>query len=122
MTMLPLVLVLQLMLAVGGIFPEVVDKPVLRQASYVSSAQWGFAAVSATAESNQLAVINDVARNIPTIDLRDPVPVVTAVLGADLGDSRFNHEPRAWWSAIAAVVLLTVLGLIGTWLVLVRLE
>jgi ABC-type multidrug transport system ATPase subunit len=122
MTLLPLVLVLQLMLAVGGIFPEVVDKPVLRQASYVSSTQWGFAAASATAELNRLALVNDVARNIPTIDLRDPVPVLAAVLGADLGDSRFNHEPRAWWSAIAAAVLLTLLGLVGTWLVLMRME
>ena len=122
MTTLPLVLVLQMMLAVGGIFPEVIDKPILKQASYLSSTQWGTAAAGATAELNTLSVVNDVARNIPIVNVNDPIPVLVALNDAELGDPRFNHEPRAWWAAMAAIMLIGMLTLIGTWAALVRIE
>ena len=120
MTVLPMVLVLEMVLAVGAIVPSVTDKPVLKQVSYLSSAQWGTAATGATAELNRLTVVNDLAKDLPTINLADPLALLTTLPKIKLGDPRFNHEPRAWWSAIAAILLLMLMCLIATWAVLTR--
>ena len=44
MTVLPVILIIQMLLAMGGVFPDVVDKPALRQASYLAGAHWAFQA------------------------------------------------------------------------------
>ncbi len=54
---LPLVLLLQLLLS-GG-FQDIVNQPVLREASYATSTQWGFSAAAATVDLNRLQVFND---------------------------------------------------------------
>ena len=50
MTVLPVVLLLEMLLAMGGLFPDVVDKPVLKQLSYVASTQWSFAAAASSVD------------------------------------------------------------------------
>jgi hypothetical protein len=45
---LPIVLVLLLVLALGGVFPTIGDKPVLKQLGYVASTRWGFAGMAST--------------------------------------------------------------------------
>jgi hypothetical protein len=50
MTVLPVVLLLELLLAMGGLFPDVVDKPGLKQLSYAASTQWAFAAAASSVD------------------------------------------------------------------------
>jgi hypothetical protein len=55
--LLPVLLVLQLV--VSGAFKSVVETPVLREASYFASAQWGFAAGASTVNLADLQALND---------------------------------------------------------------
>ena len=56
-SLLPVLLILQLI--VSGAFKDVLEKPILREISYVSSAQWGFSAGAATIDLNELQAFND---------------------------------------------------------------
>jgi ABC-type multidrug transport system ATPase subunit len=66
MSLLPVVLIIQLVVA-GG-FKEMAEKPVLREISYVSSAQWGFSAAAATVDLNDLQLPNDCLAEVTRID------------------------------------------------------
>ena len=70
--MLPLVLILQNILSIGGVFPEIANKPGLKQASYVASAQWGFSAEAATADVNHLQATTNIIRKLSGTDVRNP--------------------------------------------------
>src|SRR4029077_7320080 len=48
-TVLPIVLVLLLVLALGSVFPQIGRRPVLNQLGYFGSTQWGFAGMRSTA-------------------------------------------------------------------------
>jgi ABC-type multidrug transport system ATPase subunit len=96
MTVLPLVLVLQMLLAMGGLFPDLIDKPVLKQASYVSSAQWGFSAMASTVDLERLDAINHAARGLPDVRLEDPTPVLSALAEPPASDYRWRHSGGSW--------------------------
>ena len=60
MTVLPVVLLLELLLAMGGLFPDVVDKPVLKQLSYAASTQWSFAAAASSVDLGRMQALDSV--------------------------------------------------------------
>jgi ABC-type multidrug transport system ATPase subunit/pSer/pThr/pTyr-binding forkhead associated (FHA) protein len=100
--LLPLLIIVQLLLGSGGLFPET-RKPGLREIGYAASATWGFAASASTAELNRLQAINSVARQLPTIDLTQPQQVLDVTLEDSRGEALWNHEPGAWLRAIGAL-------------------
>ena len=120
MSLLPVVLLVQLVLAMGAVFPEMTEKPVLEQASYAAGAQWGFAAGASTADLNRLHAFNDVASELPTVDLTDPLGVLRGLLALGEGEPRWEHEPAAWLTAAGALALLVVLPLAAAGLALSR--
>jgi hypothetical protein len=121
LTFLPMVLIVQNVLAVGGVFPEVVNKPVLEQLSYVASAQWSFSTVASTADLNQLQSATNVLRGLSDVDLRDPSAIADRLtVNADRGARRFDHERSVWLMDVTAVLALTFAFVIATWVVLVR--
>jgi ABC-type multidrug transport system ATPase subunit/pSer/pThr/pTyr-binding forkhead associated (FHA) protein len=120
MALLPVLLLVELILAMGAVFPDLSEKPVLRQAGYVAGTQWGFAAAASTVDLNALDALNDVARELPTIDLRDPGGLVRSLASLDEGEGRWEHEPGPWLTAMLALGGLTVAALVGTGLALRR--
>jgi hypothetical protein len=68
--LLPILLICQLLIMQGGVFSN--NKPVLYQASFVSSAGWGFADMASTARLNDQQAVWNVAKQVATIDANDP--------------------------------------------------
>src|SRR5439155_6929349 len=96
MTVLPIVLILQFVLAAGCVFPELADKPGLAQASYVSTAQWGFSAEASTSTINELQKFNVLAEKVPTIDLTRPDQTINALRSGATGRAQWDHTTKAW--------------------------
>ena len=69
-TVLPVVLVFQLVLALGGVFPQIGNKPVLKQLGYVSSARWGSPRVASTTDLNNLQALTGVLTRTPSVNLQ----------------------------------------------------
>lgn len=119
-TLLPIVLILQFVLSAGGVLPELVDKPVLRQASYASSSQWGFAAAASTSDLNGLQAFTDQLRNLREVDAADPGPAIEALSEPAEPEARWEHKTSAWLTAVGALVALTVVPLVVASLILRR--
>jgi ABC transport system ATP-binding/permease protein len=113
MSVLPIVLIAQLLLAMGGLFPDLIDKPVLKQASYAAGTQWAFSAGASTIDIGRLQSIDRLARQVPVVDLADPTPVLEALTSDPSVDARWKHIPRAWLLDLLALVALTAAGLLG---------
>ncbi len=120
MTVLPLVLVLQMLLAMGGVFPDLTDKPVLRQASYLSSAQWGFSAMASTTDLGRLAPLDTLSRGLPDARLEDPTPVLTALAKPPRDNLRWRHDPGPWLLDVGALLALAALAAAGSAVALQR--
>jgi hypothetical protein len=120
MTVLPLILILQNILSIGGVFPEITDKPGLKQASYVASAQWGFSAEAATADLNKLQATTNVIRRLSGTDVLDPEALNRALSRPATGQTRWNHEFGAWLLNVAMLIVITTVLLALTGLTLVR--
>jgi hypothetical protein len=120
MTVLPLVLILQNILSIGGVFPEITNKPGLKQASYFASAQWGFSAEAATANLNELQATTNVIRRLSGSDIRDPAAINRALSTPDAGEPRWKHDLGPWLLNIGALVVISSVLLSLTALVLVR--
>lgn len=120
MTIVPVVVIIQLLLASGGVFPSITEKPVIRETTYVSSTRWGFDAGASTSRLNQIAGLNRVAAELPSIDLRQPEEVVEVLLTMDRGNPSWNHDAGTWWRSIMAIVTLASAGLLATGLALRR--
>ncbi len=120
MTMLPVILILQMVLAAGGIFPEFTDKPGLLQASYISSAQWGFSGSAAISDLNDLQRLSTLAADIPIVDLSRPFELADQLLDVSGGPARFSHNATALLGAIVALGVITAVCLVATALVLRR--
>jgi ABC-type multidrug transport system ATPase subunit/pSer/pThr/pTyr-binding forkhead associated (FHA) protein len=121
MTILPVVLVVENVFAMGGLGPNSLAKPVLNQAQYVSSAQWGFAAAAATSDLNHLEGLSTVVEQIPTVnsaalDRFFSKPVETH------GERRYQHVRVVWLEDMGALLALFILALIATGLALSRLD
>lgn len=120
MTFLPIIFVLMMVLAAGGIFPTFANQPGMRQASFLASSHWGFAGVAATVNLNDLNMVGNASVAVPVIDVTDPAPLFEAITSPRGGQARFAHTRTAWLSASAALLTITVALLIATSLVLRR--
>lgn len=119
-SILPILLIVQLVLSAGVVLPEIVDRPGLRELSNVASAQWGVAAAAATVDLNELQQFGDRLRELREVDAADPVPVVEALLDPADPASRWAHTPRAWLTAVGALVALTLVPIVAASRVLRR--
>ena len=108
MTFLPVIVIMQLILTAGGVFPALNDPPGIQQAAYLSSAQWGFSAAASTTEMNHLNAMNTLAAQVPVIDLSETQRIVSAALSDPRGESRWNHDFATWMGIISALALLTL--------------
>ncbi len=113
MTVLPVLIILELILAMGGIFPEVVAQPGLKQLSYVAGSQWGFSAAASTSGLNDLEPLNGLARAVPTLDLANPQAATHRLATASLGQPRWDHTAGAWWLSIGALAGLSIASIAG---------
>jgi ABC-type multidrug transport system ATPase subunit len=120
MTVLPVLIIVQMILAMGGVFPEVVAKPGLKQLSYVAGTQWGFAAGASTAGLNDLEPLNGLARSVPTLDLANPASATRGLATALAGEPRWEHSASAWGTSMLALGGLTVVTIVGAGLALRR--
>ena len=119
-SILPVVLILQLILGAGVVLPEIVDKPVLNQLSLVSSTQWGIAGAASTVDLNELQVFDDRLRDLRSVDAADPTPAVEALASAPEANGRWAHDAGAWLTAALLLLVLTVAPLVATALALRR--
>jgi ABC-type multidrug transport system ATPase subunit len=113
MTVLPVLVVIETILGMGGVSPEVVANPGLKQLSYLASSQWGFSAAAATAGLNDLEPLNGLARAVPTLDLADPAAGALGFAGAFRGEPRWDHTPAAWGTSMLALLGLTAAMLVA---------
>jgi len=113
LTILPVVLLLELLLAMGGLFPDVVDKPVLRQLSNAASTQWSFAAAASSVDLGRMQALDSVGRDAPTIRLDDPITKFESLATSLQEPSSWQHEPSAWLEDVGAVLLISTLSLVG---------
>jgi len=120
MTFLPIIFVMMMVLAAGGIFPTFASQPGMRQASFLASSHWGFAGVAATVDLNDLNMIGNASVALPVIDVTEPGPLIEAVLSPRGGQSRFAHTPGAWLAANAALLTITIGLLVATAVILRR--
>ena len=120
LTLLPVLISIQLILATGGIHPDIVDKPVLKQLSYGVSAQWGYAAAASTVDLNGLQEVNNRLRNVSEVNVNDPQKVERALAAPARGNPRWDHRIGAWIADVAALLALALAALIATGLVLIR--
>lgn len=108
-TLLPIVLIPQMVLS--GVIP-IADKPVLREVSYLTGAQWGFSAVASTVDLNELTAIR--VAPAPDSGAQGQVPPAQERRGA------WNHSAGVWLRNIAALCVLTIAGCVGALLMLRR--
>jgi ABC-type multidrug transport system ATPase subunit/pSer/pThr/pTyr-binding forkhead associated (FHA) protein len=121
MTILPVLVVLQIVLTAGALFPALAERPGLQQLSYASSSQWGFSAAASTVTLNELQKFSALAQKVPTIRIDHPDQALRVLAAGSSGRARWAHTPRAWWTSVAALSALSGLFLAGT-MVAVRLQ
>ena len=119
-SILPVVLILQLVLGAGVVLPEIVDKPVLRELSLVSSTQWGIAGAASTVDLNELQLFDDRLRDLRTVDANDPEPAVEALAANPQPNGRWAHTRLAWVQSVLALGGMTIVALLATTLALRR--
>jgi ABC transport system ATP-binding/permease protein len=109
-TVLPIVLVFLLVLALGAVFPQIGERPVLNQLGYLGSTQWGFAGMASTVDLNDLQAVTGVLTRVNSVQVDNPAPLFRAVHKGDRGDPRWDHDPGAWLTACGALLGLTLAG------------
>ncbi len=119
-TVLPIALVFLLVLAIGGVFPQIGKRPVLKQLGYIASTQWGFAGSASTVELNDLQAVSGVLTRVESVSVDDPEPLFRAIDKGERGEPRWDHDARAWLTNASALVGLTLVALLATGLVLRR--
>ena len=120
MTILPVLIIVELILAMGGIVPEVASKPGVKQLSYVASTQWGFSAGAATAGLNELEPMNALARVVSSVDLANPEAATKDLAGALRGEPHWDHTASAWGLSMFALAGLSAVTITGAGLALRR--
>ena len=120
MTVLPVLVIVQMILAMGGVFPDVVRQPVLKQLSYVAGTQWGFSAAASTTGLSDLEPLNGLAEAVPTVDLSRPQATSEGLVRALRGHPRWDHTLEAWVTSMLALAALTLARLVGAGLALRR--
>ena len=119
-TVLPIALVFLLVLALGGVFPRVGDKPVLKQLGYAASTRWGFAGMASTSDLNDLQAVTGVLTRTPSVNVDDPDALFQAFRRRYRGDARWDHSRSAWLSDAGALIGLSLAALGAAGLVLRR--
>jgi ABC-type multidrug transport system ATPase subunit len=119
-TVLPIVLVFLLVLALGGVFPQVGNKPVLKQLEYVASTQWGFAGLASTSDLTNLQAVTGELTRTPEVNVDDPGPLFQAFREHDAADALWEHSASTWLADAGALLGLTLIGLLGAGAVLLR--
>jgi hypothetical protein len=119
-TVLPIVLVFLLVLALGGVFPQVGNKPVLKQLEYVASTQWGFAGLASTSDLTNLQAVTGELTRTPEVNVDDPAPLFQAFREHDAADALWEHSASTWLADAGALLGLTLIGLLGAGAVLLR--
>jgi ABC-type multidrug transport system ATPase subunit len=120
MTVLPVVLLLEMLLAMGGLFPDVVDKPVLKQLSYAASTQWSFAAAASSVDLGRTQALDTIGRDAPTIRLDDPIAKFESLATSLQEPASWQHEPRAWLEDVRDLVLIAGVATLAAGLALRR--
>lgn len=120
MTFLPIIFVMMMILAAGGIFPTFAGQPGLKQASFLASSHWGFNGVAASVNLNELNMLGHISSSNPVIDLTDMEPVIEMLLDPSGGATRTAHTAGAWLAANLALITIMVGLLIATAVVLRR--
>jgi ABC-type multidrug transport system ATPase subunit len=120
MTVLPVVLIAQMVLASGAVFPDAAERLGLRQAREVVTAQWGFSAAASTADLNRIQSFNDRVRALKEVDLDQPETVIDALAQPTRGPTRWAHRTGTWILNIAVILALSLAALIAAGLVLAR--
>jgi hypothetical protein len=106
MTVLPVLLIFQMLLAMGGVFPDVVEKPGLKQASYLAGTQWGFSTAASTVDLDRLQSVDKIASNAPTIRLDAPLSEYESLAQSLRPTERWRQKPDTWlWNAGALVAI-----------------
>jgi hypothetical protein len=113
MTVLPVVLLLEMLLALGAVFPDVVEKPGLKQASYLASAQWALSGSASTVDLDRLQSVEKVSREIPTARLDAPLETFRQAEDSLSRDVRWKHDEQTWLLDLGALALLTFGGASG---------
>jgi ABC-type multidrug transport system ATPase subunit/pSer/pThr/pTyr-binding forkhead associated (FHA) protein len=108
--LLPVLLIFQLLIMQGGVFDND-KKPVLYQLSFVSSAGWGYADMASTVKLNDQQAVWNVARELSTVDTKQPERLFDVLSRPSRGNPRWNHQTGAWLRAAAALVVLTAAAL-----------
>jgi ABC-type multidrug transport system ATPase subunit len=119
-TVLPIVLVLLLVLALGAVFPQIGERPVLNQLGYLGSTQWGFAGMASTVDLNDLQAVTGVLTRVDSVKVDNPAPLFRAIHKGDRGDPRWDDDPGAWLTACGALLGLTLAAAFATGLALRR--
>jgi ABC-type multidrug transport system ATPase subunit len=114
MTVLPVVLVLELLLGMGGLFPNLVDKPVLKQLSYAASTQWSFSALASSVDLYRMQGVDTVAREAPTVQLTAPLTRFESLADRLETPESWQHRPGAWLGDIGALVAIFVVAILAT--------
>lgn len=112
-SLLPMVLIVQLLLSAGIVLPEIVDKPVMREAAMFSSAHWGVAGAASTSDINHLQAFDDRLRELRAVDAADPAPAVEILTRDVQPEQRWEHTRRAWLTSVLALLALTIIPLVA---------
>ena len=119
-TVLPIVLVFLLVLALGGVFPSIGNKPVLKQLGYVASTRWGFAGLASTSDLNNLQAVTGVLTRTPAVNVDDPSALFRAFRRRYRGDPLWEHSSSALLPDAAALAGITLVALLGAGVILRR--
>jgi ABC-type multidrug transport system ATPase subunit len=123
LTLLPLLLVPQLVLTVPGL--EIEQKPVLNQLSFVASARWGYDALGSSVHMNQLLYQNEASVDpllaaqdslweVADIDAASPAQWADIAAAGTGPEARWRRQPGAWAGDLGALAVLFLVELAAT--------
>jgi hypothetical protein len=119
-TVLPIVLIFQLVLSLGGVFPKVADTPGLQQLGYISGTRWAFAGAASTVDLNDLQAVTGVLTRVPSVGVEDPSRLFREFARGPRGDRLWDHTPAAWLADVGAMIGLGAAALLAAGLALRR--
>jgi len=114
------IVILQMLLALGGVFPDVTDRLGFKQASYLSSTQWAFSAAASSVDLSRLQSLDKVVSVAPTIRITDPLAQFNGLALRLRPEQRWQHDPGTWLSSMGALVGLMAVAIVATGLTLRR--
>jgi ABC transport system ATP-binding/permease protein len=114
MTILPVILVLEMLLAMGGLFPNLIDKPVLKQLSYAAGTQWAFAASASSVDLGRMQAFNAVAREAPTLQLDAPLTRFESLATGLSEPASWQHRPVTWLEDVGILLGIGGLAVLAT--------